>query len=85
MRDKAVIQSTEVSLRDFKESTIWADMVRELRIWDLQIQTQYDACKSMEDVTRIQGRREALAYIMQLPDILLEGLIKQREEEKKNE
>lgn len=83
--DKAVIQSTEVSLRDFKESTIWADMVRELRIWDLQIQTQYDACKSMEDVTRIQGRREALAYIMQLPDILLEGLIKQREEEKKNE
>jgi len=85
MMDKAVIQSTEVSLRDFKESTIWADMVRELRIWDLQIQTQYDACKSMEDVTRIQGRREALAYIMQLPDILLEGLIKQREEEKKNE
>lgn len=77
---KVEVISTETSLVEFKNSTVWKDMMRELLIWDRQAQKDYDHCKQMEDVTRIQGRREAIAYLIQLPDFLLDALIQQRKE-----
>lgn len=50
-------------------------MKRELQIWYDNAAKGYDNAENMEEVCKIQGRREACEYMMQLPELILEGLL----------
>lgn len=69
---EVVIKSTAEGLKRFMEGTVWEDMLREMKIWNDQVGAHYDGCTTLEELKLIQGRREAIAYCMQLPQMLLE-------------
>jgi|SRR6056297_356630 len=76
------ISSTETQLKTFKESSIWADMKRELELWMLMLQGSYDKCDSLAELKLIQGRREAVVHLLALPDNLMHAAKTQREKDK---
>ncbi len=78
----AVVNSTKAALEDFKNSSVWEDMIRELELWQENLKGGYDLCENMEQVARIQGRREAIDYILALPDNLIEFVKEKRQKEK---
>lgn len=73
-RDKVIVEGTATSYRNFLAGIIWKDLKRELTIWYENAAKQYDNAANMETVCRIQGRREACEYILQLPEQILEQL-----------
>ena len=85
MEDDGIVESTLTKLENFRDSSVWRDMIREIDIWDRMAQSGYDECRTMEDVTRIQGRREALQYILSLPDTLINAVKEQMEKDRRNQ
>jgi hypothetical protein len=83
---EAEIHSSLGALRDFINSTIWFDMLRELDIW---YQQQVDILKEEDvliDIYRAQGRMEVIDNLRVMPLNILEFLEAQAdmEEEKMN-
>lgn len=83
-----VIKSTPEGIRRFMEGTIWEDMLRELRIWSDQVGEHYDSCNTIEDLRLIQGRREAIDFCMQLPEMMIknkEDIMRTQEEKEESQ
>ncbi len=69
-----VITATRDQLVEFLESFIWKDMIRELELWKASAAKDYDQVSDLLTLGKIQGRREAIDYILGLPKNLLEVL-----------
>lgn len=76
-----VVKSTAEGMRRFIEGSVWKDLLNEMKVWDMQLLRQYDKCDSIETLRHLQGARESISYCMQLPERILEGLEKAKEEE----
>lgn len=81
----ARVRSTAEGMRRFLEGSVWSDMLDEMKVWDYQLLKQYDSCDSLETLRYLQGARESIAYCMQLPERILEGLEQAQEQEEENE
>lgn len=80
------VNSTKDQLKDFKDSIIWSDIVRELTAWRLGFQTEQ--CALVDNIASenpstanvlthlgsIDGRIKAVDYMLSLPDIFLDYL-----------
>lgn len=80
-----VINSSVVDLERFLESVIWQDIKREFRVWADGLIMLYDTLKTSDpefqtELGRIQGRREAVAYILTLPEVMIESLKEERDD-----
>jgi len=73
-----LVGSTETALREFKEGSVWVDILGELEKWMQMLQEAYDECNDISEVKKIQGRREAVLHILDLPDKLIEAAKEQR-------
>ena len=78
MSEDFVVYSTETALREFKEGSIWYDISSELEKWMQMLQEAYDECNDISEVKKIQGRREAVLHMLDLPDNLIEAAKEQR-------
>ena len=78
MSEESLVRSTETALREFKESSIWADISEELEKWMKILQERYDECEDLPEVKKIQGRREAVHHMLILPDSLIEAAKEQQ-------
>lgn len=77
------IKSTKSKIRDFKESILWEDLTNELDNWivglnqeeaylaDTATKNNLSSATVLISLGKISGRKEAISYIKQLPDILL--------------
>lgn len=94
------INSTLDGLRQFKESVIWSDFVRELEMWKTGFEQERasivdnaaDSNPSTASVLLhlgdVNGRVKAVDYMLSLPDIfiqLLEDKIEEEQDRSKNE
>lgn len=67
------IKGTIYGYEKFLKSPVWKDMKTEMEIWLAMARSEYREAKNMEEVAKIQGREEAIEWLMQLPEILLEA------------
>lgn len=81
---ETIIKSTAEGMKRFIEGFIWEDLFNELKIWDNELLKQYDEVTSLEDLKRVQGARESIAYCMQLPYRLAEALADAEEKKEDN-
>ena len=72
--DGQTIRGTIVGYEKFMRSVIWRDLLQELIVWKALAESEYKDAKSMEDVAKIQGRVEAVEYLSQMPEMLLDAL-----------
>jgi hypothetical protein len=72
-------------LEHFINSTVWEDMQRELQIWREMAGRDYDTAATIEEVRLIQGRREAIEYILALPETMLNALKEEQEDGSRRE
>jgi hypothetical protein len=80
-----VINSSVGDLEKFIESIIWQDIRREFQVWADGLVMLYDTLKVSDpefqtELGRIQGRREAVAYILTLPEVMIEALKEERDD-----
>lgn len=87
------INSTKVQIEEFKQSILWADIVRELEFWKKGFEVEQlgiveEAAESNPTTTSfllhlgdINGRRKAVDYLLTLLDVFIEVL---SEKEKEN-
>ena len=73
-------RSTIARMEEFIESSVWADMLAELQLWQQAAESEFITCANLHQLGNIQGRIEALAYLRGLPHALL-GFLKDRAEE----
>jgi len=94
MPEDVEIHSTKARLEDFKESTIWGDIERELKAWAEGFRREQDALVDeiaghpevsaahvLTHLGDLHGRLEAVRYFLSLPDILLEYLTELKKED----
>lgn len=79
------IISTEEALERFMESTVWKDMQKELQTWGIMALREFDYADSMEKVKELQGIRQALDRVLDLPQHLLEAVREANKEKAKSE
>lgn len=84
--ETALINSSPADLVQFLNGVIWQDIKRELAIWMASLGNAYDNLKATDDnflveYGVIKGRREAIKYLLDLPEQMLEAV----EEEIKND
>jgi len=84
--DEPVINSSIRDLEEFTKSIIWDDLKREFQAWADGLISMYDTLKTTDpefaaELGRIQGRREAVAYILTLPEVMID-ILKEMEESK---
>lgn len=68
------IRATKEEILRFISSLLWQDMQLECEVWKEQAASEYDQADTMEKVARIQGRREAIDYLLKMPQTFLEIL-----------
>lgn len=68
------LRGTENGYVTFLKSTIWKDIQHELDVWRAMAESDYQTAENMQEVTKIQGRVEAIDYMLQLPNMLLDGI-----------
>jgi hypothetical protein len=73
------VTSTRDQLEDFIGSFVWKDMVELLKMWEEGLVPLYDQSDSLIELGRIQGRREAINYLLEAPHFLLGELDYQKE------
>jgi hypothetical protein len=82
----AEIHSSAADFRQFAQGTIWQDVKRELLVWHEMMGRVYDTLKPsdddfMSDFSRAQGRRETIEYVLTLPELMIEALEVEKEED----
>lgn len=86
---EVVIHSTELALEEFLQSVLWNDMRNEVVMWYTMAAKDYDQAKSMAEIRRAQGIREACEYFIGLPQVLLDAVraanVKNSQKETDNE
>jgi len=78
------IKSTANQLEEFMDSLIWEDMSTELEGWRKLVDSEYDGADSLLKLGKIQGRKEALDYFLQLPRVLHETAKERQDESRRN-
>ena len=83
------MRSTKEQMRELLQSSVWRDMLDELEVWeDAAIKGPYVKGEGVTDQDQIyeffrgQGRVEAINYIKELPETLLQALQFDEEESK---
>lgn len=76
------VRSSENEFQSFIDSTVWNDILDEVKAWYEDASRAYDSAKTLEEVRLLQGRREACEYFMQLPEQLRDAVIAAKQEEK---
>jgi hypothetical protein len=64
------IRATKSQIDNFLESFLWRDMKREIKKWARDLRREYDQIDNLRDLGIIQGRREAIDYMVVLPEAL---------------
>lgn len=77
------IHSTEDAFERFMESTVWKDMQREIQVWGIMALREFDHAESMEKVKELQGIRQALDRVLNLPQQMLDAIRRANEEKSK--
>lgn len=77
------VNATKEQIKTLKDSIIWTDMIRELEFWkegfDLEMGSIVDKARDENPSTAsvllhmgdINGRKKAVDYMINLPDVLL--------------
>ena len=93
--EEIVVHATKSQVEEFKESILWADIVRELEAWrhgfDMEMKTIVDDAADSNPSTAavlmhmgdINGRIKAIDYLLSIPDVFLE--MKEEKDESKKE
>lgn len=79
------IHSTEEAFEKFMESTVWKDMQGEIQTWGIMALREFDHADSMEKVKELQGIRQALDRVLDLPQQMLDAIRRANEEKGKKE
>lgn len=61
-------------IKSFLESPLWADLLEELSDWKTRAESEYGSCTDLLHLGKIQGRSEALIFMMSLPDVIHEEI-----------
>lgn len=80
--DEVPIYATQGQIESFLESLLWRDIQQELKVWHIAVGQGYRSCDTLLELGKIQGRQEAIEYMLSLPDNLLEALKEKALEEK---
>lgn len=72
--EEGPLLSTAVQLKDFINSSIWADMKREVQVWLDDVRNQLEQETNIEIYRRLQGNAEACRYFLGLPEVLVAAL-----------
>jgi hypothetical protein len=92
MSEEIEVYSTTEQIKNFMESTLWKDMVRELEAWSEGFRREQDSLVEEAAVTNpstasvlmhlgdLNGRQKAIRYVLGLPEMLLDV----KEEQKQN-
>ena len=84
MPEEIEVYSTTEQIKDFMESTLWKDLVRELEAWSEGFRREQDSIVEEAAVTNpstasvlmhmgdLNGRQKAVRYFLGLPEMLLE-------------
>jgi hypothetical protein len=78
------IKSTANQLKEFSDSLIWEDLRTELEVWKKMVGSEYDDVDSLLNLGKIQGRREAIDYFLELPRVLHETAKERQDESRRN-
>lgn len=70
-------KSTIAQMEVFLTGNVWADMLSELSEWKKDIEGGYPQCETLKQLGEVNGRLEAVAYILALPHALL-GFLRER-------
>ena len=90
------VYATKSQLEDFKESVIWKDIKRELKMW--QVGFKQESLSMVEDAAEtnpstatvlmhlgdINGRVKAVEYMLALPDIFI-SILEDKEDDTRHE
>lgn len=79
-----MIKSTKTQIKHFQESFLWADFCSELDIWKKMVSGEFSTCSDLITLGRIQGRIEAIGYLLSLPETLLNLLEDQKNDTRHN-
>lgn len=82
----AEIHSSPADFWEFVNGPLWGDLKRELLVWYDQMGRVYDTLKVgdddfQSDFGRAQGRREAIEHLLMLPELMIEALEAEKEED----
>ena len=87
-----VVNATCSQVEDFKESILWADIVRELNVWtegfkrELESIVENSAEGNPSTATvlmhmgDINGRMKAVDYVLSIPDVFIDVINQQKED-----
>ncbi len=75
------ILSTKSQFEEFIDSVLWKDLTTELDEWLGLLAKDYDEVSDLLSLGKIQGRREAIAYMQRLPHNLIQILEIEKEGE----
>ena len=70
-KSEIIVRSDKSELVNFKKSTLAKDIRRELLRWKRDIVEMYPGADSLLEKGRIDGRLEALKYILGLIDVMI--------------
>jgi hypothetical protein len=75
MEQETILKGSINGYSQFLNSNIWKDIKNELELWDQLAVQEYAEAEDLKTVGRIAGKREAISFMLQLPDMLHEALI----------
>jgi len=90
--ERMLVNATKDQIETFKESILWADIVRELKAWghgfDMEMKTIVDDAASDNPSTAsvllhmgdLNGRVKTIDYLLSILDIFLEIIEEKKEE-----
>ena len=73
------MNATSGQFRTFIDSLIWKDMVEEIDNLTAVCLADYQKCEGLRELGQIQGRLSALAFMKDLPGVLMEDAQMQEE------
>jgi len=80
-KDSIIIRSSKSDLVNFKNSVLAKDIRRELLVWLRMARSEYYEVDSLLEKGRIDGRIEAISYVLNIVDNMIEVLdLKERDE-----
>lgn len=69
--------ATIIQCEEFRESQVWLEMREELESWRAAAESEFLVCEGLLQLGRIQGRLEALDYMLALPETVV-SIVRER-------
>ena len=77
------MHSSISEMKSFMKSNVATDLKRELACWIRNVKMLYPEVDSLLEKGRIDGRVEAISFVLSLPEVMLDSLIEIQEEKRK--